>query len=152
MRIVLLWIGAVGAAALAAAAAAVLAFQDTDIFPLAMGVTLFISIIVGVPIALLLVWIGVQNIWASILAGALAGLLPCILLTWPTVLDCSRLTGVQAEAGCGIPALASLMQYARLAGSFAGFGAVGGLAFWTTLRLGGFSPAGNTREPPPPES
>lgn len=150
MRVVLLWIAAVGAAALAAATAVVLAFEDVTIFPLAMGVTLVISIFVGVPIALLCVWMGVQNVWAAVAAGALAGSLPCILLTLPPVLDYSGLTGAQAEAGYGMPTLASIMPYALLAGSFAGFGAVGGLAFWTTLRLGGFSLAGKTHDRMPP--
>lgn len=130
------WIAAVLSGALAPALIVSGVSADIRILPLAFAVTLGHSVILGLPVALFFRAKRWKRLSATVAGAFLIGVVPGGLLTWPVDLSFRTSGSVDGVATIinGIPTLAGWLGYIKLLGMLGGLGAVGGLAFWLTLR------------------
>jgi hypothetical protein len=114
----LLW-GAFVPAAIFAACLATPSF-----FPLALGVTIAHTVVLGLPVALLFLWRRWTALPAVLAAGLVIGLIPISIVASPPRLD-------------------EIKNILMLAGAFGALGATGAGTFWLVLRAcGALSPDG----------
>ena len=132
------WIAAFLLSALAPALIVAGGSASLKILPLAFGIALGHAIVPGVPVAL---WFRARQ-WkrlsAVLLGAALIGAIPVGLFAWPInpATKSASVGGVTTIID-GVPTLAGWLNYLKLMGIFGGFGVVGGLVFWLTLRWSG---------------
>jgi hypothetical protein len=132
------WICAFSFGALAPTLLAV-CFLGIALFPLVFGITLGHALILGLPIALLFRAMHWTRLVAALAASFLIGATPIGILAWPV--DFSTGTGASVDGIPtvidGIPTATGWLHYCGILGVFGGFGAVGGLVFWLTLKYFG---------------
>jgi hypothetical protein len=120
--------------------------------PFAFRVAMEHALVLGLPLVGLLWWKRWVNAWTAVLGGLVVGALGIGVFLWPLRFwepgqDASIGSGsarLQAIID-GVPTLAGWLQYATVVVPFAIFGALGGLAFWATLRITGLVPLGRAR-------
>lgn len=139
--------GALLFAALAPAFAFGLLSGTLRLVPFAFRVAMEHAVVLGLPLVALLWWKHWVNAWAAVLGGLVVGALGVGVFLWPL-----RFwePGQDAWIGRGsarvqtiidgVPTLAGWLQYATVVAEFAVLGALGGLAFWATLRITGLVP------------
>jgi hypothetical protein len=101
-------------------------------FPLAFAITLGHAIILGLPVALLYRAKRWTRLDATLAASFLIGAIPAGIVNWPT--DFSPATRTSIPGIPDVSAVEGWIQYAGTLAFFGGFGALGGLAFWITLK------------------
>jgi hypothetical protein len=115
--------------------------------PFAFLVALEHAVVLGVPLVALLWWKRWVNAWTAVLGGCVVGALGIGVVLWPlrfAELRTNSWIGRGSERVQtmidGAPTLAGWLQYATVVAEFAMLGALGGLAFWATLRITGLVP------------
>jgi hypothetical protein len=115
-----------------APAVIVTCFMGIAAFPLAFAITLGHAIILGLPVALFYRAKQWTRLEATLAGSFLIGAAPAGIVNWPT--DFSPATRTSIPGIPDVSAVEGWIQYAEALAFFGGFGAVGGLVFWITLK------------------
>ncbi|MEM8493623.1 MAG: hypothetical protein AAF756_22610 [Pseudomonadota bacterium] len=136
----MIWHLAVSAlfAALAPAVYFGLLSSSLTVIPFAFCVALIHAVVLGLPIAVALWRKDRITVWTSLVFGIVIGCAAAAVLTWPL-----GLSGLKSNASVngvstiinGVPTIAGWIGYGKGIAFSGQFGAIGGLAFWCSLRL-----------------
>jgi hypothetical protein len=133
------WTAAILLGALAPAMIVAGLSANIVVLPMAFGITIAHSIVLGLPAALLYRAKQWKRVSAAMIGAALIGAIPVGLFAWPinpSLRTTASVDGVTTIID-GIPTLAGWLGYLKLLGMFGSLGAAGGLVFWLTLRGAG---------------
>ncbi len=136
---------AVLAAALAPAAVFAAVGGSLSLLTISFGIALAHAVLLGLPTFLVLRTKNWVNGISTPVAGFIIGAIPVGVLSWPmrySDLKSNAWTGPERVQTMldGVPTLAGWLQYLQGLLFFGAFGALGGIAFWATLRVAGQLP------------